>query len=169
MMINWSKVSELGLEAILQGIIAAVTVIISYKLGKKQEREKWQREENQRNEAILEKKRKEQLEKKFSLLWAIFDDFDEIRIFAANPINISTAVEQGRKQIQWQIQKTRFYFRGNDPMDTTVDTFLNQVIELTAAISEPTDQQTMTRNVGVSMIFEQLVEVIKYLEDSLSK
>jgi hypothetical protein len=98
MSIDWSKVSELALEAFFQGIITAIAVVITYRLGQMQSDRQWKRE--------LEKKREEwqktvERDKKYRQLEAIYGVSDLLlkmnyssdpeKIFQENPSALQRA------------------------------------------------------------------------------
>jgi hypothetical protein len=66
--INWEKVSELVFEALLTGLITALTILISYSLGKRQADTNWKKEIARREKELKEQNLKDLTNKQIDIL-----------------------------------------------------------------------------------------------------
>lgn len=73
MPINWVKVSEIFFDALLTGVISAITVWIAYKLGKLQADTNWERENKRRRKEIKDQDLKELIKKQIAILHELLD------------------------------------------------------------------------------------------------
>jgi hypothetical protein len=72
MNINWIKVSEIALEALLTGIVSAFVVYITFKLGKRQSDINWRREIDRREREKIQKDRAEHMQRRKVLINDLF-------------------------------------------------------------------------------------------------